>query len=197
MNSRKALVVICVMISMSTHASEKCAQVADDRLRLECYDLEYRKTAEITTESEWSVREEVSRVDDSRNVFLTVSSKEAVRSPFGRPASAELHIQCRENTTLLFVVLGGNFLSDIQGYGEVTYRIDTKPASRINMTVSTDNKALGLWSGGKSIPFIRSLFESSNLLIRITPYNQSAITVDFPTQGIEEAVKPLRSACKW
>lgn len=197
MQIRPIFIGLLLCILLPAQASDKCAQIADNRQRLECYDLEYRKEATVSIESAWIVKEEVSRIDDSKNVFLTVFSKDSIRARFGSPAPASLHIHCRENTTMLYIVMAGNFLSDIQDYGQVTYRIDTAPAGRTSMDVSTDNAALGLWSGRRSIPFIRSMFGGSNLLIRITPFNESTLTVDFPIQGLEEAIQPLRAACNW
>lgn len=148
--------------------------------------------------SPWRVSESRSQLDDSPAVYMTTLSKDTLSGAYGAGAGpATLHLRCLENSTNLFVKLNGHFLADIQGYGDVTYRIDDLQARTVGMKESTDNKALGLWSGGSAIPMIRRLIGHDEMLIRVTPYNQSAITVTFPIRDLEEEIKPLRSACNW
>lgn len=190
--------------AMPLHAQktpEQCAAIDDGAERLICYDLIHRvERASVpdTLESEWRVRSETSRIDDSTNVYMTLQSSDTIPGRFSRgSAHATIYVRCLENTTSLYIVMGGHHLADIQGYGRVTYRIDDAPAQSKNFSSSTDSQALGLWNGGSSIPFIRQLFGASNLLIQITPFSESPITVDFTVKGIEEAIAPLREACNW
>jgi type VI secretion system protein VasI len=107
----------------------------------------------------WIISTEKSKIDDSENVYMYVTSRDAVRDKFERMYFPKLWIACRENTTSLVVNFDGMFMADIQGYGDVIYRIDKQPAGTIAMTESTSSEALGLWSGGGSIPFIKRLLE--------------------------------------
>lgn len=88
-------------------------------------------------------------------------------------------------------------MTDHQNYGQVTFRIDKQKAFTRSTDVSTDNNALGFWSGGNAIPFIKGLFGGSELLVQAMPFNSSAITFSFDISGLEELIKPLRTACKW
>ena len=54
-----------------------------------------------------------------------------------------------------------------------------------------------LWYGANAIGFAKKLFSGNNLLIRATPYSDSSIQVEFPIAGLEQAIAPLRKACKW
>jgi type VI secretion system protein VasI len=87
-------------------------------------------------------------------------------------------------------------MSDHQ-HGKVIYRLDEKPAGEKNMRESTDHKALGLWNGGASIPFIKQMFSHEKLLIRATPHSESPVTATFAISGLENAIKPLRENCGW
>jgi len=148
------------------------------------------------TPNKWRIRTVISDIDDSTNVFLSVTSKEVVRSRFGRSDYLTLFIQCRENTTLTYVHFAGNFMSDYQ-HGTVTYRLDKTPAQRIRMKESNDHEALGLWGGSKAIPFVKGMFGYDNLLVKATPHSENAVSAVFPIAGLEEAIKPLREACHW
>lgn len=87
--------------------------------------------------------------------------------------------------------------SDYNDYGRVNYRIDSNPAKSVDMNESTDNRALGLWSGGKSIPLIKEMIGSSKFVARFTPYNESPVIMEFNISGLEKAILPVREQCKW
>lgn len=146
---------------------------------------------------DWYVQIETSPMDDSRTVAMVVLSNEEIPSRFGQTGTATMLIRCLENTTSIHISMNDNFLSDIQGYGNVEYRLDKETARSKSMHVSSDNGALGLWSGNRSIPFIRQMFGKDQMLVRITPYNDSPLMVTFPIKGTEEAILPLREACHW
>jgi type VI secretion system protein VasI len=57
--------------------------------------------------------------------------------------------------------------------------------------------ALGLWNGNAAIPFIKKMMEHEKMVIRATPFSDSAVTAEYRISGLEEAIKPLRDACKW
>lgn len=186
------------LASAVANASDECVAITGDKERLACYDMKYRPASTATTASAWSVQESKSKMDDSTTVILHVESEEKVPSRFGRGAvTADLYLRCSENSTSAYFILGDHFLAEIQGYGEVTYRLDAQKPKTTSMSESTDNKALGHWSGGAAIPFIKGIFGHDAMVVRITPFNESPITVTFPVSGLEEAVSPLRKACRW
>jgi type VI secretion system protein VasI len=192
-----AIFVVDVLSSAGAVSAQKCAEIENDTLRLECFDLEFRKTRQVSREAKWILVEEKSRIDDSTNIFMYVKSLEPIPQRFGGRDAARLIINCRENTTSLYINFGKNFMSDHAGGGRVITRIDEKPAKTIPMQVSTNNEALGLWRGGTSIPFIQSMFGSEQMFVRATPFSESALSMDFPIFGLEEAIRPLRAACNW
>ena len=87
-------------------------------------------------------------------------------------------------------------MSDIEGYGNVTLRLDSAAAFKKSMTELTDHHALGIWSPN-AVPFVKTLLGHDHLLVRATPYNGNAFTSDFVIKGLDSAIRPLRSACKW
>ena len=60
----------------------------------------------------WLVHTDVSPVDDSKSVYLSLPSRETVRGRYGNPVRPTLHIRCKENTTAFFVDFGGHYMSD-------------------------------------------------------------------------------------
>jgi len=65
------------------------------------------------------------------------------------------------------------------------------------MDVATNNEAVGLWSGGASIPFIKSMIGKKRMVVRITPYGENTREMTFPIEGLEYFIDPLRESCNW
>lgn len=147
--------------------------------------------------SKWRISSDTSAIDDSKTVHIQVASDNNVRGRFGGPGPAVLHLRCLENTTSATFSFNDQFMADIQGYGDITYRVDDRAAVKRGFQESTDNKWLGLWRGAQAIPFIKSLYGGEKLVARATPFNESQIEVTFSIFGLETAVKPLREACGW
>jgi type VI secretion system protein VasI len=88
-------------------------------------------------------------------------------------------------------------LADIQGYGNVDIRLDADKADTYHFLASTDNKALGAWRGGQSIPLAKKMNAAKKLTMRFTPYNESRITATFDISGMEKGLKQVADACNW
>lgn len=145
----------------------------------------------------WRTASQKSKLDDSTNVWVTLESNDNVSGRFVSSAPAELTIRCMENKTSVFFQFADHFLADIQGYGDITYRIDSKAARKRSFSESTDNEALGLWSGGGAIPFAKELFGGETMFVRAVPFNESPIDAEFNIEGLANAIGPLRKACGW
>lgn len=195
-----------ILLSAEVRASDAemavCAAMENSAARLACFDglASERNATSRQVQSEekgdWNVRFETSRIDDSKNVYLTLQSSDTFRDRFGNAKKAYLVIACQDHSTEFAVQFEASVMSDSGDYGQLTYRIDGKPAQTAQFSVSADNWALGLWSG-RGIPMIKKLFGSQTFLVRAVPYMEGAITVQFKTTGLESAIKPLRKACFW
>ncbi|WP_237673798.1 type VI secretion system-associated protein TagO [Vreelandella profundi] len=150
--------------------------------------------------SPWRVSEEISPMDDSKSVFLTTRSNEAIPGRYGRStARPTLYVRCVENTTALVLHMDGHHMASSQyhNWGHVEMRIDDGRVFTKAMRQSTNNRSLGLWSGGESIPVIRQMFGAERLIMRATPYSESAMTMTFNISQLEDEIAPLREACHW
>ena len=177
-----------------------CARIEADLDRLACYDRASGRTpttTEAPASGKWSVRERKSEFRDTADIFVSVDSEDVLPCGFGRRETASLMLRCMENTTALYVSTSCHLASGFGGYGRVEYRVDDRASKTRNFDDSTDNRALGLWNGNRAIPVIRDLLGGKTLLVRFTPFNENPVTARFPIAGIEEAIKPLRQACKW
>ncbi|NKM24956.1 type VI secretion system-associated protein TagO [Rhizobium laguerreae] len=170
---------------------EECSAMSDDTSRLACYDAIYRKSAATqpeTTASKWVVETQKSKMDDSETIYMALTSEQ-----FG----SVINIRCEEKVTSVYFTMGGDFMADIQGYGLIRYRLDADKQQKKSFTVSTDNQALGLWSGGSAVPFLKQLLGHKKLTAQITAYNESPTTVEYDLTGIDAAIVSLRKQCGW
>lgn len=144
----------------------------------------------------WTISEGVSEMDDSPQVIAYQYSKNKITDQIGRPKTGRVSIVCRENKTDVYFSFGGHFMSGDR-YGRLTYRIDKRKAKTTQTSVSNDHKALGLWGGRRSIPFLKELESGKALVIKATPYSENAVTLRFDLTGIKEVLKSVRAACHW
>lgn len=76
----------------------------------------------------------------------------------------------------------------------IRFRIDKKPAFKLRAGKSTDGEALFIPS---AIDQLKKLMGGSILLFEFTPFNSSPQMTTFDINGINDAIKPVREACKW
>ncbi len=183
-------------------AGEGCIQISNDLDRLACYDKALGRTpvreALPVSKGKWAATTETSKLTDQTNVYLRVKSDEPVSCSWARGEKVSLYVRCVENKTALIFSTGCHMTSsEYNDYGDVTYRLDDEPAKTVGMDESTNNRSLGRWGGGRSIPVIKQMFGKSTMIVRMTPYGENPFTSTFDIAGLEEAIKPLREACHW
>lgn len=182
-------------------AQNDCLKLEKDLDRLACYDQNSGRTPQVKTEpsaGKWDVQSQTSKMTDDVDVFLTLNSDETIDCGWNKGTKIDLVIRCMEKTTSVYFATGCHMASsEYDRYGDIEYRLDSEKTRTVSADASTDNKALGLWSGGKSIPIIKQLISKSQMTVRMTPFSENSFTASFNIAGLEEAIKPLRKACGW
>ncbi|OIQ42799.1 MAG: hypothetical protein BM560_01040 [Roseobacter sp. MedPE-SWde] len=194
--------IIATFLTATPAFAETCPEIENDLDRLACYDRESGRTETVTevptTKGDWQIRIESSEFRDTTDVFLSLASENTLSCRgYGTPKPANLVVRCLENTTALIITTDCHLTSGHGGYGRVEYRFDEKPARKREFTESTNNRSLGLWTGGKSIPFIKGMLGSDRAIFRFTPYSSNPVTAKFNITGLDEAIAPLREECSW
>ncbi|HLS19394.1 MAG TPA: type VI secretion system-associated protein TagO [Paracoccaceae bacterium] len=193
-----AAIVMALGSPAFSEGIDACARVESELDRLACYDRISGRTPDVEqkTDGNWQAHIETSKLTDQTNVYLTVASNELIRCRWdSEPVT--LTVRCMENTTSLILSTSCHVTSRVGGYGKVEYRTDSDKARTAWMDASTNNRSLGLWRGGASIPVIKQLFGKDQLIARFTPYSESSKTATFNIGGLESAIEPLREACNW
>jgi type VI secretion system protein VasI len=139
----------------------------------------------------WRTSTEISPIDDSTNVHLSLDSSDTIAGQFGDTVQPVLYVRCKERKTEVFVVWGVYL-----GIGEtdVLQRLDDSPARTLEWSLSTDYKAA--FYPGSDVAFARELQKHERLLLRVTPYGEKPVTATFNLAGLENALE-LKKACRW
>ncbi|RJL08421.1 type VI secretion system-associated protein TagO [Paracoccus siganidrum] len=200
------LVLSALILSASASQAganvSECASVSSDLDRLACYDRVSGREPSVKSADlvgKWHVSIRESEFRDTTDVFLSIVSDESVQCGSLRDSvPAQLIIRCMENTTAMFIKTDCHLASSrYNDYGDVDVRLDDSPTTTVSMEESTDHKSLGLWSGGRSIPFVKTMIGKDTMLTRFTPYSHSPVTARFQISGLDEAITPLRESCGW
>ena len=67
----------------------------------------------------------------------------------------------------------------------VLYKIDDKKIRSIYMRTFTSNNGPGIFSGGKAIPFIKSLFDKNEIIFQFRSYRDPSLEFVFDISGLD------------
>ena len=203
-----ALMLFCAIAVRHASAQDGsiCALLDDDRKRLDCYDLLFKKplvggattsTSEESNnagpgKSDWLVEQETSKFDDSQNVRVYVLAKDSFVDFLHKRRTPVLTVACHEGEVYAYVVFDTVMQSE-----PLVYRLDKKSPGKLDVRPSMNHDALGLWTTEEAVAFAMELIGADRLLIRAIPYGLNAVELEFPIAGLAQAIKPLRKACRW
>ena len=174
----------------------KCAAIAGDLERLECYDQLARElglvraatTRQSAGSGKWLSKIETNPVDDTKTVNLVLVADEG-KSAFGQ--SIALVIRCMSNETQLYITWN-SYLGD---EANVLTRVGQQQATTQRWLLSTDSQAT--FYPGSAIQLIRSLMQVDGFVAQVTPYGESPVTAVFDVKGLSRAIEPLQQTCGW
>ena len=183
-------------LSISTIGS--CKSINDNEQRLACYDAAFEvntSVVETNSKSKWVITEEVSPIDDSKTVMLSLKSDSPIKSDFSQVIPT-LNIQCKERETDFYINF--NIFLSTHDIKPIT-RIDSdKAVNGVEWYISTDYKALFYPGSQKKInEFIKTLKDKKKFFIQVTPFSKGSVNTTFDLIGLDEAIKPVREACNW
>lgn len=173
----------------------------DDAVRLACFDRLAKKLAPpapvaAVDNGKWSTDYSKSEMDDSTTVLISLDAEKDIRSWPNNVTRPTLMIRCKENATNAYIVTGTKANPELGNYNSATarMRLDDGPTQSYLMSESTDGEALFL---SQPIGKLKQWEGKKKLTFEFTPFNSSPQATSFAIVGIENALKPVRKACKW
>lgn len=204
MTMRLAFLIAGILMFTDTHESgatedgTSCGAIENVAERLLCYDGIFRTpNTDMPARTNWDVSISTSPLTDEQTVVALVLSNEEISCGRSTDQRMILLVRCKENSTSLYFDTGCHMTSGHGDYGKMEMRIDTQTAISVSGAESTNNEALGLWGGAKSIPIIKKMLGGELLTVRMTPFVQNPFVVTFNIAGMQSAIAPLRKACSW
>jgi type VI secretion system protein VasI len=206
-----AFLVFPLVVIADEKRFETCHQMSTDYIRLMCYDTETgfskndgdtEKKDEVaeaepkpTTKPDgvqWRYSEERSALDDRKDVWLSVTSKNTEGNAIGSPIRATLWLRCMENKTNVLI----NFDRYTTENQNVRYRFDDQSVQKQWMETMRGGDGIGIWSGSRAIPFVKKMFGKERM---VTAYNTYSGPVEFTfdISGVQARIEPLAKECGW
>jgi type VI secretion system VasI family protein len=179
---------------------EACQNLSVGAEREACFD-KVEKLASLRAQLDgtpvggvWHMSQWTDDFTDEKAVRVFVPSTKDVYVRASRLSRPQLYIQCLGNRTSLYFEFGTSVAARAT---QVRLRLDDDRAYFKPFDASSDYSALGLWTGKKAVPFVKSMFGAKRLLIGFTPIGENAVQMAFDISEIESAVQPVRRMCNW
>lgn len=179
-----------------------CHGLADNDARLACYDRETGYIASGPTSAtpddgnpsgqQWRLTSEGSALEERTDIWLSLRSNNTEPNAIGTATYATLWVRCMENKTNLLIGFN-RYTSDNQS---VRYKLDDQPISKHWMETMRGGEGIGIWTGGKAIPFIRRMFGRDDMVIAYETYS-GPVEFVFDISGLRQRIDPLANACSW
>ncbi len=146
-----------------------------------------------TTSGVWGYHKNTDEFTDEVGHYLFLVAEKV--SPSDKKIT--MIIGCVDNKTGFVINTGDHILNkvyDEDDFWEVEYRIDDMGANKF--TVFSTHSTFRPHPPNTELPFIKRLFNHDKLRMRFKTYDGSE-TATFKITGIENEVKPIRTACNW
>lgn len=169
---------------------DECQKEQDPLTRLKCFNeiSEHTNTTSENPNGNWNRYTSTNPLDDTSTITLSLPSASGTNS---HGETITLVLRCESKKTHAYITWD-EFLSvnDVI----VTTRFDSKNASAQYWRIATNNQST---FHTNPVKFAKHLINSKKFIAQTTPHGENPITATFLTDGLAEAIKPLRAACDW
>jgi HEAT repeats len=143
----------------------------------------------------WTTSTEVSKVDDSKTIALSLRANPAMSSWPSQGFVAILTVRCKEHQIDAYITPGmPATVQDAGRPGTVNMWLDQDPPIGAVLGNAPNRKAL-VFADAKA--FVYEILPHQRLLFRFTPFNSTPQETSFDLRGLGVALQPVARACKW
>lgn len=143
----------------------------------------------------WDEEIEVSRMEDSKNVYLTLSANDTYNDWVNNATRPKMLFRCKEGKTDLILNIGSPFEPTIDyGVQTIKLRFDKEKVQILKLRESS-NDQVSFFSN--PIRNIHKMLTSETVHVEFSPYNQGLVVSTFHLTELKDRIKNLRQSCKW
>jgi hypothetical protein len=127
-------------------------------------------------------------------VFLQLESQ-----PADPEKPVRLMMRCLDDETNILFEFPGRSMSDVREKSELFYSVDGSEPKIVELSLATGDgsSVMGMWHGYRAIGFARTLLGKSTLEMQAWDTENRQFSFSFDISSLEEALRPLRTACRW
>lgn len=137
-------------------------------------------------------KEEGSALENRKDAWLSVISENTEGNSIGSRIRATLFIRCMENKTNLLIAFD-RYTTDNQN---MRYKLDDGPIQKQWVEVMRGGDGIGIWSGSRAIPFVKTMFGKERMVIAYNTYS-GPVEFTFNISGLRSRIDKVANACGW
>lgn len=148
-----------------------------------------------STVSKWSKEVEVSELDDSKNVFLSLEAENSFINWLNNSQQPNLTLRCKEGKTEAYINIGMPFQPEYEyGKQNLKVRYGKDRPQTVKFSESSDQEAVFF---PQPIAAVKKMLTKEQLVIEVKPFNQGTEIILFDLKGLDGVITDLRKACNW
>jgi type VI secretion system protein VasI len=142
----------------------------------------------------WIMQVAKDDLDGKATTTVYRTATKMVDGPLHMPQPVALVVRCDKDTTDVIVKWPTVIESDVNAGVKVKYRIDDSAITSDTWTRSTSLEAVYV---NKPVDLLKKMIAKKELVVQLTPFQGSPVSVTFNLDGLADALKPIREQCKW
>jgi len=147
--------------------------------------------------AQWKLKKEISQIDDSTNVFLSLTALKPVTVDYPGCKSFRpiLMVRCMEREFSAFVIVCAPPEAERGSSDDasVLVRLDNEEALNLTNSVSNDHRLLFFKS---PLRMVAEFMQHEKLLFRYTPYRNPPVITNFSLRGLEKQFGAIAKSCE-
>lgn len=173
------LVLNAIGVKGSSHKEEQSKQVTSEK------------------ESKWSMEEEVSKMTDSKNVYVMLKSDSILINPANMSKSIVPHLlfRCMDNKIDILFYTGVPLSAEYGNALGKTVKLRFDKDKAINYAFNDGQGTFDTYFASKPIKLLNMMKGHSKLLVAADVHRQGEQVFEFDINELEKNIKPIKEAC--
>ena len=134
---------------------------------------------------------------DRRGDGHLVSTSAVFADQDGVGGEAQFTIRCRDDRTSAWFRFAGYEMGNRGAQREIVYQVDEDNEEIVELERARNHEILTIQRGYRAVPFVRRLIGGQSIRISAIAANGKELRAVLPLEGLDRAIRDLRTACHW